>query len=83
MIRVEDFIAEHHRDKVLCIREINNIMGIAWQHMNALDVLTCYFEFYYLSRSNLPFLNESMACYDNEELPFCVMPVLSFRYAWF
>ena len=47
--------------------------------MYGLNIIAADFEFNYLIRIHLALLNESVACDDDEEFPFAVMPVLTFR----
>lgn len=79
MSRIKDLIAIHHRDEVLRVGEVDDVMRIARQHVDALDVVARDLEF-----NHLPFgvvqvtlLDEAVATDHDEELPLGVVPVLS------
>ncbi len=57
-------------------------MRIAWEHVDALDVVTIYFKLNHLITTQLALLNQSMTSHYNEELPLGVMPVLSLCNSW-
>ena len=40
MSGVKDFVAVHDGDEVLCIREVDDVVGIAREHVNRLNVFT-------------------------------------------
>ena len=76
--RIKDLIAIHHRDKVLRVGEVDDVMCIARQHVDALDVVARDLEF-----DDLPFgvvqvalLDEAVTTDHDEELPLGMMPVL-------
>lgn len=76
---VKNFICPHHRDKVLCLGKIDDVVGIAGKHVNGLYSFSTHLKFNDLVRPNLPFLNEAVTSDHNKELPLAVMPVLAFR----
>ena len=80
---VEEFIGPHERDKILCIREIDNIVGIAREHVNGLDSITGYLKLDHFVRPDLPLLNQAVTGDDDKELPFAVVPVLALGDAGF
>ena len=47
-IRIEYFITVHYCNKILRFTKIDNIVCIARQHMNTLNIVTRYLEFQYL-----------------------------------
>ena len=59
-------------------------MGIAWEHVDALDVVARDFELDHLALGvvELAFLDEAVAADHDEELPLGVVPVLSLSDAW-
>lgn len=57
---VEDFIAVHHCYQVLSIREVYDVVGVAGEHVDTLDILTRDFEFYDFVRVYTAFLNEAV-----------------------
>ena len=83
MIRIEDFVAPHDGDEVFGVTEVDDVVGVAREHVDGLDVLAADFEFDDFIGVDLSFLDEAVACYYDEELPFGVVPVLAFGDAWF
>ena len=79
LIRIKDLVAIHHRDEVLRVGEVNDVVCIPRQHVNALDVVARDLEL-----DDLPFgvvqvalLDEAVATDHDEELPFGVVPMLT------
>ena len=77
--RIKYLIAVHHRDEVFRFGEVDDVVGIARQHVDALDVVACDFKF-----DNLPFgvvevalLDEAMTRHHDKELPLGVVPMLT------
>lgn len=58
-------------------------MGVSWKHVNCIYLITAHLKVEDFIRVDSSLLNESMSAYDNEELPLCVMPVLSLGDSWF
>ena len=56
-------------------------MGIAGQHMHRLYFITAHLELDHLIGSDFTLLNQAVTRNDDEELPFCVVPVLSLCYS--
>ena len=83
MIWIKDLIGPHDGHQILCLTQIDDIMGPSRDHMNCLDLLSADFKFNDVICPNLSFLDQSMSCNDDKELPFTVMLVLSFRYPGF
>ena len=77
-IRVENLIAIHHRDEVLGLREIDDIVRVSRQHVHSLDIVARDLEFDHFVGTELAFLDQAMAGDDDEELPLGVVPVLAF-----
>ena len=78
LIRVEFLITIHHGNQVLSVAEVDNVMRIARQHMDALDVVACDFKLYHLVGAELALLDEAVAGDYDEKLPLGVVPVLAF-----
>lgn len=79
MRRIKDLVTIHHRDEVLRFGEVDDVVRIARQHVDALDVVARDLEL-----DHLPFgvvqvalLDEAVATDHDEELPLGVVPVLS------
>lgn len=77
MILVKHLIAIHHSNEILCIREINDVMRIAREHMHTLDIVPRYLKLNDLISANLALLDQSMPSNHNKELPLRVVPVLT------
>ena len=79
MRRIKDFIAIHHRDEVLRVGEVDDVVRIAGQHVDALDIVTRDFKFNHLALGvvQVALLDEAVATDHDEKLPLGVVPVLS------
>ena len=58
-------------------------MGVAWKHVNCFYLVSADFEVEDFIRTVLTLLDEAVAAYNDEELPFGVVPVLTFSDTWF
>lgn len=83
MVLVEDLVAIHHRDEVLSLGQVDDVMGIAGKHDYALYPVSADFIVQDLVRAFLTELNESVSRHDDELLPLCVVPVLPLGNAGF
>ena len=65
MRRIKDLVAIHHRDEVLRVGEVDDVVRIARQHVNALDVVARDLEFDYLPFGvvEVALLDEAVAAY--------------------
>ena len=77
MLRIKEFVCPHQRDKVFRIREIDDVVGIARQHVHCPDSLSADLKFNHLVRPDLPLLNQAMTGNDDKEFPLAVVPVLA------
>ena len=82
MLWVEHLVAVHDGDEVFGFREIDNVMGIAWEHVDSLDVVATHFEVEDFVTADAAHLNEAMTFDDNKLFPFRMMPMLPFGNAW-
>lgn len=76
--RIKDLVAIHHRDEVLRVGEVDDVVRIAGQHVDALDVVARDLEF-----DDLPFgvvqvalLDEAVTGDYDKELPLGIVPML-------
>ena len=74
--RVEDLVAVHHGDEVLRLREVDDVVGVAGEHYDALYPVTADLVIDYLVRTFFTHLYEAVAGDDDELLPLGVVPVL-------
>ena len=77
MIRVKAFVCPHEGDEVFRFGEVDDIMGIAGEHMDDLDVFPVYVEVQHFVGIDLTLLNETFPGDYDEQLPFGVVPMLS------
>ena len=78
MAGIKYFIAGHHRDKIIRIRQVNDIMCPAGDHIDRLNLVSAYFKFHRLIGVNVALLDQSMTMHNDELFPLAVMPVLAF-----
>ena len=83
MARVEDLITGHNGYKVFGVREIDNIMRPAGDHVDGFYFVSGHFKFYQLSCIDISFLDQAMAMNHDKLLPFGVVPVLALGNARF
>lgn len=77
-LRVENLVAVHDRDKILSLREVDDVVRISGQHDDALNLVARDFELDDLVRTLFPLLDQAVAGNNDELLPFGVVPVLTF-----
>ena len=51
----------HDRHQIVSLGQVDDVVGIARQHVNGLDLLPGYLKFPDLVRADLPFLDQAMA----------------------
>lgn len=76
---IKDLVAIHHRDEVLRVGEVDDVVRIARQHVDALDVVARDLELDDLAFGvvQVALLDEAVATDHDEELPLGVVPVLT------
>ena len=79
MRRIKHLVAIHHRDQVLGIGEVDDIVRIPRQHVDALDVVARDLELDdpAFRVVEVALLDEAVPTDHNEELPLGVVPVLA------
>ena len=90
MCRIEDLVGPHQRDQVLGLAQVDDVVGIAGQHVHSLDPVTAHFKFYHFVRlagsricSDPALLDQAVAGNHDEEFPLGIVPVLAFGDAGF
>ena len=63
--------------------QVYDIMCPTRYHVDRFDLVTANIEFDHLAGRDVPFLNQSVALHNDEELPFGIMPMLAFGDARF
>ena len=76
---VENLVAVHHRNKVLRVGEVDDVMRIAREHVDAFYLFPTHLKLQHLIRTYLALLYQTMSAHHNEKLPFRIMPVLPLR----
>ena len=74
---IEELVGPHQSNQVLGFAEIDDVVGIAGQHVDRLNVLAADLKFQDLICAQLPLLDQPVAGDHDEELPFGVVPVLA------
>ena len=77
MIRIKRLIRPHDRHQILRIAQVDDIVGIAGQHMDGLYLVAGNLKLDHLIRADFALLNEAVAGHHNKELPLGVVPVLA------
>lgn len=77
-VRIKEFVGPHYGDQILRLGEIDDVVGVAGEHVDALDVVSTDFKLNNLIRAKLTLLNQTVSRNDDEKLPFGVVPVLTF-----
>ena len=77
MIWIKDFVSPHECYEVFCLRQIDDVVGVSRKHMDSLDAISAHLELDHFIRPDLSLLDHTVTRNYNEELPLCVMPVLS------
>ena len=84
MRRVEDLVGPHDGDEVLGVGEVDDVVGVAGQHLDCLDLVAGNLEAYdgvfpsgCRVDTELSFLNETAPLHNYEDLPLGVVPVLA------
>ena len=75
---IKNLVCPHHRDEILCLRQIDYVVSVSWKHVNCLDLFSAHFKFDHFICTDLPFLNQAVTGNNDKELPLSVMPMLSF-----
>ena len=78
-VGIEDFVAVHHRDEVLGVGEVDDVVGVAGEHVDGLDVVAGDLELDDFVGAEPALLDEPTASNHDEELPLGVMPMLPLR----
>ncbi len=74
---VEALVAVHHGDEVVGLAEVDDVVGIAGEHVDGLDALACDFVVPHFVGAFLAQLDEAVAADDDKGFPLAVVPVLA------
>ena len=78
---IKDLVAIHHRDEVLRVGEVDDVVRIAREHVDAFDVVARDLELDDLAFGivEVALLDETVAADNDEKLPLGIVPMLSLR----
>ena len=77
LVGIKNLVTVHYRNQVLGLGEVDDVVGIARQHVHSLDIIARDFELQDFVGAQLALLDEAVAGDHNEELPLGVVPVLA------
>jgi len=77
MAGVKLLVGPHDCHQIFRFAQIDNIVGIARQHMNSLDPVAADLKFDLFIGADLTFLNQPVSGHHHEKFPLAVVPVLS------
>ena len=80
-IGVEAFVAVHHGDEVVRFREVDDVVGIAGEHLHGLDFVAADFVVPDFACAFLAQPNQPVPAHHDEGLPLAVVPMLALRHA--
>ena len=75
-VRVENFVAGHHRHQILGIAQVDDVVRPARDHIHRFDLVPRYLELHHLAGVDVPLLDEAVTVHHDELLPLAVVPVL-------
>ena len=76
MIGVEYLVAGHHRHQILRLRQVDDVVGPAGNHMDSLDFIPGNLKLHRFSSIDVSLLDQAVTSHYNEQLPLGVVPVL-------
>ena len=77
MVRVENFVAGHHRHQILRFRQVDNVVRPAGNHVDSLNLIPGNLKLHRFSGVDVPFLDQAVASDHDKQFPLGVVPVLS------
>lgn len=78
---VEGLVGPHHRNQVGGVRQVDDVVRVARQHVHGLDPVAAYIILQHLAGALLAELDQAVAGDHDEQLPLGVVPVLALGYA--
>ncbi len=78
---VEGLVGPHHRHQVGGVRQVDDVVRVARQHVHGLDPVAAYLVLQHLVGALLAELDQAVAGDHDEQLPLGVVPVLTLGYA--
>ena len=77
MIRVKNLITGHDRHQIFRLRQIDDVVRPAGNHVDRLKLVAGDLKLYRFSGVDVPLLDQSVTCNHDEQLPLGVVPVLA------
>ncbi len=74
---VKHLVGPHDGDQILGVAEVDDVVGVAGQHVDGLNAVAGDLELQDLVAADPALLNEAVAGDDDEELPLGVVPMLA------
>ena len=78
VVRVKNLVASHHRHQILRLRQVDDVVGPAGNHVDSLNLVPGNFKLHRFPGVDVPLLDQAMTSNHNEKLPLGVVPVLPF-----
>ena len=77
MAGVKRLVGPHDRHQIFRFTEIDDVVGIARQHMDGFDFFSGHLELHQLTGIQIPLPNQPVSGHHHEKFPLAVVPVLS------
>ncbi len=75
--RIKNLITGHHRNQILRLTEVNNVVGPARNHVDGLYLISGNLKLHHLSGVDVTLLNQTVTGNYDKELPLGVVPMLA------
>ena len=62
LLRIKDLITSHDSNQIFRVRQIDDIVSPARDHVNCFDLIPAYFKLHHLSSVNISLLDQAMVC---------------------
>ena len=79
MIGVKDLVAGHHCHQIFRLRQVDNVVGPARNHVDSLNLIPRNVKLHCFSSVDVPLLDQTVTSNYDEQLPLGVVPVLPLR----
>ena len=66
MLRVKDLVTGHDRDQIFRLRQVNDIVRPAGNHVDSLDLVPRNLKLHRFASIDVPFLDQTMPSHHNE-----------------
>ena len=76
MLWVKNLIASHDRHQIFRLRQVDDVMRPAGNHMDSFNSIPGNLKLHRLTGIDVAFLNQTMTSHYDEQFPLAVVPVL-------